>query len=288
MALRPPSSKSFFSFRGIVLISTGAAFLLACASAPTATNTKKKRTPVEPGDEFYDDDIPSQEQGLEPTSTSDSGAFGASSRPAAGPKDGGSSADAGNTLVDSGPGDGGVVTKTYCTGSLKAGDLSIAELLVSARAGSSDDGEWVEIRSTRSCWLKIKGLSIESPRGTAAPNTVTIAEDYELAPLGTFIVADSADPAKNHTLPGKVFSWDATDVLKNDGDTVVLKLGSAVIDTLTYPAFSNLEPGRTLAFPDDCAVGVRNDWLRWSLSFDVWKPGFKGTPNATNDDVACY
>ena len=117
---------------------------------------------------------------------------------------------------------------------------------------------------------------------------MTIAEDYELAPLGTFIVADSADPAKNHNLPGKVFSWDATDVLKNDGDTVALKVGSTVIDTLTYPAFSNLEPGRTLSFPDDCAVAVRNDWLRWSLSFDAWKPGFKGTPNATNDDVACY
>lgn len=282
----PPYHSRFVSFRSVTLLLTAASFLFACASAPSATGTKKKRTPVEPGDEWYDDDIPSQEQGLEPTSNTDSGAFGASSRPAASGKDGGSATD-GGVLVDGGS-DGGVVTRAFCTGALKAGDLSISELLVSSRAGSSDDGEWVEIRSTRTCWLKIKGLSIESPRGTAAANAMTIAEDYELAPGGTFVVAGTADPTKNHDLPGKVFSWDATDILKNDGDTVVLKLGSTVVDTLTYPAFSNLEPGRTLSFPDDCAVGVRGDWLRWSLSFDTWSVGFKGTPNATNDDVACY
>jgi hypothetical protein len=61
-----------------------------------------------------------------------------------------------------------------------------------------------------------------------------------------------------------------------------------VIDTITYPAFSNLEPGRTLAFPADCPAAVRTDFARWSLTFDVFAPGFKGTPNAANDDVACY
>ena len=89
-------------------------------------------------------------------------------------------------------------------------------------------------------------------------------------------------------MPGKVFAFDGLDVLKNDGDTVSLKVGAAVIDTITYPAFSNVEPGRTLAFPSDCPMNVRSDWTRWSLTFDAWKPGFKGTPNATNDDVACY
>jgi hypothetical protein len=272
------------SFRTLALLVTGAAFLLACTEE-AAKSTKKKRTPVEPGDEYYDDDIPSQEQGLEPTSNEDSGAFGAvSERPAPAPK------DAGGTTVDAGvdASDGGIVTKTFCTGTLALGDLSVSELLISSRAGSGDDGEWAEIKSTRTCWLRLQGLIIESPRGAAAPNTTTIAEDFELAPLGTFVVADSLDPAKNHALTGKVFAWGATDVLKNDGDTLTLKMGATVIDTLTYPAFSNLEPGRTLSFPSDCPTAVRADWERWSLSFDVWSVGFKGTPNAANGDVACY
>jgi hypothetical protein len=267
---------------------TGAAFLFACASAPSAS-TKKKRTPVDPGDEFYDDDIPSQEDGLTPTANEDSGAFSpASERPSvSGPKDGGGP----GPVLDAGGDSGTVQPKVYCAGTLAAGDLTVAELQISSRAGSGDDGEWVEIRSTRTCWLKLQGLAIESPRGTAAPNRATITEDFELAPKESFVVADSADPAKNHGLPGKVFAWAATDVLKNDGDTVALKLGTTVIDTVTYPAFSNLEPGRTLAFPDDCPANVRTDWTRWSLTFDVYStgvPAFKGTPNGANADIACY
>lgn len=262
-----------------VVLATGAAFLLACASAPTST--KKKREPIDPGDDWYAGDVPITEEGLAPTANEDSGAFGASSRPSLGaPRDGGT--------LDASPGDGGVVPKVYCTGPLKAGDLQIDELLIASRAGSADDGEWVELRSTRTCWLKVKGLTIESPRGTAAPTVATITEELEVAPRGSFIVADSADPVKNHALPGKVIAWEATDVLKNDGDTITVKLGTTVVDTLTYPAFSNLEPGRALAFPDDCPPSARSDWARWSLTFESWKPGLKGTPNATNDDVACY
>jgi len=279
-----PSSSSFLSsrsFRSIVALVTGASFLFACASEAT-TGTKRKRTPVEPGDEFYEEELPTEE-GLSPTSNPDSGAFSpAGERPSSGTKDGGS------PRVDGGAADGGAGPKVYCTGALGAGDLAVTELMISSRSGSGDDGEWIEITSTRDCWLRVKGLAVESPRGSSAPNAVTISEDFELAPGATFIVADSADPLKNGGLAGKVFAWEATDVLKNDGDTVSLKLGSTVIDTVTYPAFSNLSAGRTLAFPDDCAWNVRSDWARWSLAFTEYKAGKKGTPNATNGDVACY
>lgn len=276
------SRSRFLDWRILTVAFTGAAFLFACASAPAAS-TKKKRTPIEPGDEFYDDDVPTLEEGLTPTANEDSGAFSpAGERPAPATK------DAGGPLVDAGGDSGAVVPKVFCTGPLAAGDLAVSELLISSRTGSNDDGEWVEIRSTRTCWLNVKGLTIESPRGSLAPNAVTIEADLELAPKGTFVVAGSADPAKNHALPGKVLAWGALDILKNDGDTVALKAGGVVVDTVTYPAFSNLEPGRSLAFPDDCPGTVRGDWARWSLTFDVYTPGFKGTPNAANGDVACY
>jgi hypothetical protein len=276
--------QSLLSWRGITVAFTGAAFLFACAAEPAAS-TKKKRTPMEPGDEFYDDDIPSLEEGLAPTSNEDSGAFGAQERPAPS----GSNKDAGGVLVDAGS-DGGVVVpppKVFCDGPLVAGDLHVTEMLISSRAGSNDDGEWVEIRSTRTCWLKLQGLAIESPRG-AAVNGVTVADNFELPPKGSFVVADSADPAKNHGLPGKVYAWAVTDVLKNDGDTLALKVGATVVDTITYPAFSNITAGRALAFPSDCPATVRADWQRWSLTFDEYQVGFKGTPNGANDDVACY
>jgi len=266
----------------VIAAITGAAFLFACATEAT-TPTKKKRTPVDPGDEFWGEDVGEVDDGLSPTSNEDSGAFApAPARPASGPKDAGP--------VDAGPTtDGGVVQKVYCSTALAAGDLSVVELMISSRAGSADDGEWVEIQSKKDCWLKLKGLVIESPRGAAAPNSVAITEDFELAPKGSFIVADSLDAAKNGTLPGKVFSWETTDVLKNDGDTVTVKMGATTIESLTYPGFSNLEPGRTLAFPSDCpSTASKTDWARWSLTFDEWKPGKKGTPNSANDDVACY
>lgn len=269
-------------FSCAVLMATGAAFLFACAAGETSS-TKKKRTPIDPGDEFYGEEVSSEDDGLSPTTNEDSGAFApAPARPASGGKDAG-------PVVDGGPTDGGVVVKTYCPTPVAAGDLVVTELMVSSRAGSADDGEWVEIQSKKDCWLKLKGLVVESPRGAAAPNTVTIVEDFELAPKGTFVVADTADPTKNGGIPGKVFAWDTTDVLKNDGDTVTVKMGAATIDTLTYPGFSNLEAGRSIAFPSDCpATASRTDWARWSLTFDEWKPGKKGTPNGANDDVACY
>ena len=280
--MTPNSIKLWRRVRTLGLLVTGAAFLIACGSAATATG-KKKKNPADPGDEFFGEDIDTEE-GLTPTENPDSGAFGAGARPASN-KDGG-----GNTRPDGGgtTQEGGAPVVTYCTGSIKGSDVVVVELMIASRAGSSDDGEWVELESTRDCTLKLKGLSIESPRGAAESNKVSITEDFELPPYGRFVVAGSADPTKNGIASGKVFSWEATDVLKNDGDSLVVKMGAATIDTLTYPSFSNLQPGRTLAFPSDCALGVRTDFARWSLTFDEYKPGKKGTPNAANDDVACY
>jgi hypothetical protein len=267
MRLRLP-----ISFRTVVALFTGVAFLVAC-TAEEATK-KKKRSPVDPGDEFWDDEV-YEEQPLEPTSVNpDSGAFGAVGRP----KDGGPTGEDAGTV---GP-------KVYCQGPLAAGDLAIVEILVASRTGSADEGEWAEIKSTRQCWLKLQGVTIESPRGALPANVATITQDLELAPGASIIVADSAEPAKNNGIPGPVVAWNAADVLKNDGDTIRVKSGTTVLDEVTYPAFSNLEPGRTLAFPGDCAMTYHKDWTRWSLTFNQWTAGKRGTPNAKNDDIACF
>jgi hypothetical protein len=264
---------SLVSFRGVIALVTGAAFLFACAVEAPAK--KKKKSPIDPGEEFWDDTV-YEEQPLEPASVDhDSGAImGAPVRPAA---DGGAS-DGGGTV---GP-------KVYCQGPLVAGDLAVVEILVASRAGSGDEGEWVELANMRQCWLKLQGVTIESPRGALPANVATVTEQIELAPGAKLVVAGSADPAKNGGLPGTVVAWNAADVLKNDGDTIRVKSGATVLDEVTYPAFSNLETGRTLAFPGDCQMTHHKDWERWSLTFHEWKTGKKGTPNADNDDVACF
>lgn len=274
--------------RSFVALVTGAAFLFACAAEEVASK-KRKKSPVDPGDEWYDDEVPAEEQPIEPTYVNeDNGAFQpAPGRPASGNKDGGTTPkpDGGTTT------DGGVVVKTYCNAGapIVAGDLAVVELLIASRTGSGDDGEWLEVQNTHNdCWLKLTGVTVESPRGLAAPNVATVADGLELAPLGTFVIADSTDPVKNGGIKGDVFAFNATDVLKNDGDSILIKTGATTVDTITYPGFSNIETGRTLAFPADCKWSDRPTWERWSQSFDTWATGKRGTPNAANADVACF
>ena len=272
-----PGSRPFLLLSSLLT----AAALVACVSADTTK--KKKKQPIDPSDEFgwaFDE---TDEQPIATAVVEDSGAYGAPERPShkdAAPPD----------PIDAGPADdAGVVTKTFCAAPLAAGDLAIVELMIASRAGSADDGEWVEVQSTRSCWLDLSGVTVESPRGAASANVAALPGGTELAPGASFVVAASADPAKNHALPGAVFAWNATDVLKNDGDTVVVKAPDAtVLDTVTYPAFSNLTPGRSLAFPSDCAAADRASFQRWSLAFTAFAPGFQGTPNGPNADVTCF
>ncbi len=268
------------SWRSLLLVVTGGSVLLACTFGDEETK-KKKKAPFDWNDGFYDDEIPMVEPPLEPDGVNDnSGAFGAGERPAS--TEGGRP-DGGTVKPDAGP-----QPKTYCNEALAAGDLAIVEIMITSRSGSGDSGEWIEVQNTRECWLRLQGVAIESPRGTSAPNVATITDAFELEPHGTFVVAGSADAAKNHGIPGKVIAWEATDILKNDGDTLTVKSGNVVIDTLTYPAFNNLTPGRSLSFPADCAWSDRASWQRWSLTFNEFSPGFKGTPNGDNADVACF
>jgi Lamin Tail Domain len=185
---------------------------------------------------------------------------------------------------DSGRSDGATPDAGACA-TLAAGSLFITELMIASRAGSGDDGEWVELRNTQNCVLSLDGITVQSPRGTGVADSVTLSGS--LAPGETVIAAASGVASANHSLPGKVFSFGAPDVLKNDGDTVTVSKGPLVIDTFTYPKIV-LRPGSSIALPSDCTATNRADIARWSFSAKSWTPGFFGTPNAPNDDVSCF
>jgi hypothetical protein len=255
----------------------------ACSAAAT---TKKAKAD---GGEVFEEDPgdPILEPARPPDyNNEDSGAFDVPERKNNGaPTDGGTRTGVDAGKFDAGLADGGVA---LCTGPLALGDVKVVEIMVNSTTGSGDKGEWVELQSTRTCKLNVKGLTISSPRGTTATDSVTITTDLFLKPNDTFIVAGSSDPAMNHGLTGTVLSWNSADALKNDGDTIDVKSGTTVIDTVTYPKLSTTTAGRSISFPLDCAWSVRPSWDRWSYSFDYYSGTFQGTPNADNDDVACY
>ena len=174
-----------------------------------------------------------------------------------------------------------------CPFPLAPGALLIDELLIESVAGTGDYGEWVEVKSNRSCAVDLRGLHGECPKG-AKVVTVDVVDDVWLPAGGSFVLADSVDPVQNHYLPGTVVGWRGQpgDVLRNKGTTVTLSLAGTVIDTLTYPALA-LTVGASLEFPGDCDAGERADFTRWKTAEASWFPGFRGTPNAPNSDVAC-
>lgn len=264
------------SWRPLLALLAGTSLLVGCVIEAPA---KKKRPPPDCSVEECYSELPvTWEDPIEPDQVNtNSGAFGAAERP---------------SNVDPGPDNGGggeTISAEYCRDGVGPGDLAIVEVMITSKSGSGDPGEWVEIQNTRDCILKLKGVTVSSPRGATTSNSVIVPDDLELDPHATFVVAGSADATLNNNIPGKVIAWNATDVLKNSGDTIMVTLGSTEIDSLTYPGFTNLTPGRSLAFPSDCVATDRKSWERWSLAFGEFAAGgFKGTPNRPNDDVSCF
>jgi hypothetical protein len=288
----------------------------ACASSGSHGSGD---TPLPSGDEFNDPPVPDARP--PDINNDDSGAFGVGSRG----RDAGSNEDAaprGNadasrpdaqitpdasaddastpdasvepdaSTPDASTPDSGIVAPADAcngTGALSAGDLAVVEVMIASQSGSGDRGEWFEVQSTRACSLNLNGLHVESPRGTGS-NTLDITTDVWLAANGMFVVADSADPATNHSVPMPIFTWAGApaDVLANSGDTITLTSGGVTVESFTYPQFQTIVPGTSISFPSNCAWSDRSSWARWSYSFNQWTPGFYGTPNADNTDVTCY
>lgn len=267
-----------------VLVALGlAGIVAACSAAPSAK--KPKGDPVDYTDPTED---PPLDPPLEAGTTNDDGGFDLGGRESnAGADAGGGRDDGGALVVDAGGGTKDAGGPVLCSGPLAPEDVKVVELMIASQSGAGDRGEWIELQSTRPCTLNLKGLRVESPRGTGV-DKAEITTDYLLAPNGIFVVAASSSAQDNHSVGNVAAAFNATDVLKNDGDTITVYAGvSTVIDTLTYPKFT-LSIGRSVAFPWDCAWSDRSSWARWSWSFNKWNGAYQGTPNDDNFDVACH
>jgi hypothetical protein len=174
-----------------------------------------------------------------------------------------------------------------CEAGVGPGDLSVTELMIASLAGTGDHGEWLEVTSTRQCALNLHGLHGEAPSGSKV-RVVDVDDDLWLPALGTFVVADSTDPALTHYLPGTVIAWAGNqgDVLRNMGATITFLADGQLVTSITYPSLK-LTDGSSLSFPADCPPSRADDWTAWQFSTTSWFPGFYGTPNAPNTDVHC-
>jgi hypothetical protein len=167
------------------------------------------------------------------------------------------------------------------------GDLIFDEVMIASEPGSDDRGQWLEVRSTKTCSLDLLGLTATAPHGQSS-RTLEVGTDVWLPPLGFFVIADSLDPSENNSLPGLALAWSGSpaDALHKTSDTITLSLGSTTVDTLSYPDKTRVD-GTSLAFPATCDARLRSDFANWVPSVASWTPGFFGTPNAPNTDVTC-
>jgi hypothetical protein len=174
-----------------------------------------------------------------------------------------------------------------CAQPLGPGVLVIDEMMIESVAGTGDYGQWIEIASTSSCAVDLSGLHAECPVGSKV-RTLDVGEDVWIPPGGSFVIADSTDPAINHYLPGTVLAWDGDpgSVLRKSGGTVSLMANGAIVDSVTWPTLV-VVVGDSVAFPAGCLPSLRSDWTEWQTSTVSWFPGFYGTPNAPNTDVSC-
>ena len=174
-----------------------------------------------------------------------------------------------------------------CAQPLGAGALAIDELMIESVAGTGDYGQWIEVSNAWPCTVNLLGLHGECAKG-AKVNTFDVTTDLWIEPGGTFLVADSSDPAVDHYLPGTLLVWfgEPGDVLRKEGGTITLMVGPTIVDSVTYPSMKPVV-GASIAFPSDCMPSQRSDWTVWQTSTFSWFPGFLGTPNAPNDDVQC-
>jgi hypothetical protein len=174
-----------------------------------------------------------------------------------------------------------------CPSPLSPGDLAIDELMIESVSGTGDYGQWIEVMSLLPCAVNLRALHGDCVNG-AKVRTFDVTEDMWIPPLGTFLVADSADPATNHDLPLPLLVWAGQpgDVLRHKGGTIDLLVDGTLIDSLTFPALK-LTVGASVEFPADCDLSERTDWTAWQTSVASYFPGFLGTPNAPNTDVTC-
>jgi hypothetical protein len=304
--LRQPATST------VLALACCAAVGLSCAQGVGGTTTPTGGN----GDNATgDDDDDDQNTGDDDNVNPDSGAFGQGDATGddddddapgreAGPEAGTDAGDAGDSGAKADTGapdaakDGGGSTAPVCP-EMTSGTLIVVEIMIQSKSGNvgSDSGEWVELLNPSStCAVELDSFTVSSPRGASA-DVAMLADGYRVGPGETVIVADSLSTASNNGLTGQIYTWNATDVLVNGGDSVSVMRGNTTLNTFTYTSDSvKVTDGASLEYPSDCSiknVGTLSYWQTATTTYGTLTgcgptgtSACMGTPNADNLDVA--
>ncbi|MCA9600624.1 MAG: lamin tail domain-containing protein [Myxococcales bacterium] len=170
--------------------------------------------------------------------------------------------------------------------------LAIVEVMVASQPGSSDLGEWFEVRNFGGCTIDLAGLEVVSPTsgGTEKVHAVTAGT---VAAGASFVFALSGDPVGNHNVgEDYVYGSGVSDdvILNNGADWLELRWLGVAIDRVTWPS-GGYAYGASQYFPSGLAPAGNDDWSKWctatgATTYSSVGGTFLGTPGATNP-VGC-
>jgi len=182
----------------------------------------------------------------------------------------------------------GLVDEDYVV----VGDVVINELMPDSLVSEDQTGEWFELANTSPRAVDLFGWSFADSGGS-----VTVDEHVVIPPGGFGLFAALAVPAGNGHLPPVdwVFDWNAIH-LNNTGDSLTVRMGTVVIDELSYrPGPWEVPEGASMFLDPGFQSAELNDSpLPWcatptELDYDYGGQGMGdfGTPGAANPPGLC-
>ena len=182
------------------------------------------------------------------------------------------------------------VTGTKLAKDLKAGELVITEIQANPAAVSDAVGEWVEVYNTLAEDVDLNGLEIEGKT-----DSISTVDGQGKAVLikakGYAVLAINGDMAVNGGVSAH-FVYDAKKIsLPNSGGTITLKVGTLVIDSVTFASAKDGWPvifsGKSQQLKPAILDAAANDsGANWCVSQKVYGAGDGGSPGAANEPCA--
>ncbi len=169
----------------------------------------------------------------------------------------------------------------YKVDELIPGDFVITEVMNNPASLDDKVGEWFEVKNTSDNCIDMQGIVIESngdPSHTIA-SSITVQ-------IGNYVTLGRDKAALGAIGVNLSYAYGASITLSNSADTLTLRTGSSVIDSISYTA-AKINPNgasRTLdpKFTDPKANDDETHWCE-AKSFIMGASGDRGTPNKAND-----
>jgi cysteine-rich repeat protein len=163
-----------------------------------------------------------------------------------------------------------------------AGALVISEFMSNPAKVPDELGEWIELYNPGAQEVVLNGLSLQA--GISAPVAHVIAgpQAYVVPAKGYFLLAMSADPAKNGGLPKPGYVYGKV-ALSATSSVLSLRSGATVIDQLQYDKAWPLVTGKSTALDPGALDMAMNDtptaWCKGQLPYGAGDFGSPGAPN---------